>query len=90
MLKDISEWEAYIDEICRIYGFKTKSNPIIYTLDGSLIGDRQQFLAIVEARFGISNPKLRQGPIVPDINKKQAKNVLDAKIKNSRNKQSLY
>ena len=40
VLKDPSEWEQYIDEICRIYGFKTKSNPIIYTTDGKLIGDR--------------------------------------------------
>lgn len=40
VLKDISEWEQYIDEVCRIYGFKSKSNPIVYTMDGKLIGDR--------------------------------------------------
>lgn len=40
VLKDQSEWEHYIDEISRIYGFKVKSNPIIYTIDGKFIGDR--------------------------------------------------
>ena len=40
VLKDPSEWDLYIDEICRIYGFKIKSNPIIFTIDGKLIGDR--------------------------------------------------
>ncbi|CAK83044.1 unnamed protein product (macronuclear) [Paramecium tetraurelia] len=40
VLKDLTQWEQYADEICRIYGFKQKSNPIIYTMDGCLIGDR--------------------------------------------------
>lgn len=81
VLKDQSEWELYIDEISRIYGFKVKTNPIVYTIDGKLIGDRVAFLQLAESRFGIANPKLRQGPITPDINKVTAKEELDAKIK---------
>ncbi|CAK85599.1 unnamed protein product (macronuclear) [Paramecium tetraurelia] len=89
VLKDLTQWEQYADEICRIYGFKQKSNPIIYTMDGCLIGDRNAFIALAESRFGFSDPKLRQGPITPDVNKKIAKQELDQKLKLQRGKKTL-
>ncbi|CAD8078990.1 unnamed protein product [Paramecium primaurelia] len=89
VLKDLTQWEQYADEICRIYGFKQKSNPIIYTMDGCLIGDRNAFISLAESRFGFSDPKLRQGPITPDVNKKIAKQELDLKLKLQRNKKTL-
>lgn len=38
IIKHPSEWEEYIHEIRRTYGFKKQLNPIIFTLDGKLIG----------------------------------------------------
>lgn len=38
IIKHPKEWENYIHEILRIYGFKKKFDPIVFTLDGKLIG----------------------------------------------------
>ena len=40
VIKHPSEWEEYLQQICRIYGFLKKSNPIIYTFDGKIIGNK--------------------------------------------------
>ncbi|EGR30878.1 hypothetical protein IMG5_121760 [Ichthyophthirius multifiliis] len=53
IIKDESEWKNYINEICRIYGFKKKLNPIIFTLDGYLIGSLENFKELALSKFGI-------------------------------------
>jgi hypothetical protein len=72
IIKHPSEWDSHLQEVCRIYGFRNKSNPIIYTFDGKIIGDKQAFLRTTSKYFGISEKDMQIGPISVDINKKQA------------------
>lgn len=41
--KHSSEWDEFLRKICNSYGFKEPSSPIIFTVDGKLIGDKQAF-----------------------------------------------
>lgn len=41
--KHSSEWNEFLKKICNSYGFKESSSPIIFTVDGQLIGDKQAF-----------------------------------------------
>ena len=43
IIKDQSEWTEFCDGLCRSYGFENKYCPIIYTLEGKLIGGARQF-----------------------------------------------
>ena len=40
--------------MCRSYGFEKKSCPIVYTLEGTLIGDGRDFVDHVRERYGKS------------------------------------
>lgn len=51
VVKDDSEWKEFIDSVCRSYGFEKKSCPIIYTLEGTLIGDHREFQDHVKDRY---------------------------------------
>jgi hypothetical protein len=51
VIKDASEWAEFIDSTCRSYGFEKKSCPIIYTLEGTLIGDGRDFIDHVRNKF---------------------------------------
>jgi hypothetical protein len=53
VIKHPTEWEDYLQEICRIYGFHKKSNPIIYTFDGKNIGGRENFVQTATTYFGL-------------------------------------
>lgn len=44
VIKDASEWKVFIDSVCRLYGFPKKTCPIVYTLEGTFIGDGKEFL----------------------------------------------
>ncbi|MFN9903410.1 MAG: hypothetical protein ACK55Z_32480, partial [bacterium] len=37
--------------VCRSYGFSTKACPVIYTLEGQLIGTGNQFVELVKSRY---------------------------------------
>ena len=43
-----------MDSVCRSYGFDKKSCPIIYTLEGTLIGDGRGFIEHCRERYGKS------------------------------------
>ena len=49
-------------QICRIYGFKKPYNPIIYTLDGKIIGNKKDFIELSEKTFGIDLANLNKIP----------------------------
>lgn len=66
VIKHPSEWELYLQEICRIYGFLKKSNPIVYTFDGKIIGGRENFVQTASMYFGLDEEML----IVEDISSK--------------------
>ena len=44
MIKDKCEWATFIDSVCRTYGFEEKKCPIVYTIEGVLIGDGNAFI----------------------------------------------
>lgn len=58
VIKHSSEWEEYLQEICRIYGFLRKSNPIVYTFDGKIIGGKDNFLSTATKYFGLDEEQL--------------------------------
>lgn len=66
VIKHPSEWELYLQEICRIYGFLKKSNPIVYTFDGKIIGGRENFVQTATKYFGLDEELL----IAEDISSK--------------------
>lgn len=81
IIKHPSEWESHLQEICRIYGFRNKSNPIIYTFDGKIIGDKQAFLRTTSKYFGIAEEDMNIGPLSTDVNRRQADEELHKKLK---------
>lgn len=58
VIKHPSEWDEYLQQICRIYGFLKKSNPIVYTFDGKVIGNRDAFVALTTSYFGLDEERL--------------------------------
>jgi len=44
VIKDASEWGEFVDSVCRSYGFEKKTCPIVYTVEGTLIGDGRAFV----------------------------------------------
>jgi hypothetical protein len=54
VIKDPTEWTDFVDGVCRSYGFDKKTCPIVYTLEGTLIGDGRDFVDHVRDRFAKS------------------------------------
>lgn len=54
VIKDASEWNEFCDSVCRSYGFDRMSCPLVYTLEGTPIGDGRNFIDHVKERFSIS------------------------------------
>ena len=54
VIKDAAEWDVFVDSVCRSYGFVNKTCPLIYTLEGTLIGDGKDFVHHVRERYGKS------------------------------------
>ena len=50
-IKDPSEWSEFVDSVCRSYGFAKKTCPLVYTLEGTLIGDGRNFVDHVRERY---------------------------------------
>lgn len=51
IIKDVSEWKPFLDSVCRSYGFYTPCCPIVYTIEGTLIGDGQAFSQYIHERY---------------------------------------
>ena len=54
IIKHPKEWVPFIKEICQIYGFKEKLNPICFTQKGDLIGSAVQFKEMLQKNYGYS------------------------------------
>lgn len=52
IIKHQSEWADFITATCRSYGFYEKTCPLVYTIEGTLIGDGASFVEHVRERFG--------------------------------------
>jgi hypothetical protein len=52
IFKHLAEWDEFSSKLFRSYGFSYKANPIIYTLQGELIGDAYQFIEHISNKFG--------------------------------------
>lgn len=48
----------YKKKVLRIYGFKKLHNPIVYTLDGKLIGGIDGFRELADTKFGLYTTSL--------------------------------
>ena len=91
-VKDPSEWSEFVDSICRSYGFAKKTCPIIYTIEGTLIGDGRDFVEHVKEMYGKTlnitkeTLKLRQKLNIDDnderMRKKKEGDTLGLKIEN--------
>jgi hypothetical protein len=51
VVKDGSEWEEFVDATVRSYGFESKSSPMVFTLEGTLIGDGRDFIEHVREKY---------------------------------------
>jgi len=52
VIKHSSEWNEFIDSTCRSFGFYERHCPIVFTLEGTLIGDGANFVEHVRDRYG--------------------------------------
>jgi len=52
VIKDTSEWGEFVDSVQRSYGFERKSCPLVYTIEGTLIGDGRAFIEHVREKYG--------------------------------------
>ena len=89
IIKHPSEWETHLQEVCRIYGFRNKSNPIIYTFDGKMIGDKQAFMRMCYKYFGVPEKGMGIGIVTTDVNEKIATQELNKKLKMQREERTL-
>jgi hypothetical protein len=54
VIKDKSEWRPFMTSVCKCYGFDDyKLCPIVYSLEGELIGDGKAFIDHIKARYDI-------------------------------------
>lgn len=51
VIKHEDEWNPFLDSICRSYGFYERSCPIVYTLEGTCIGDGTAFVEHVRTTY---------------------------------------
>jgi len=51
VIKDHSEWDEFVDSVCRSYGFENKYHPLIYTIEGKIIGGALEFKEHVKDRY---------------------------------------
>ena len=79
MIKHPSEWEEYLQQICRIYGFLNKSNPIVYTFDGKIIGNKDAFIENTSKYFGLPEEQLIVPNLTNKVNVKLANEELERK-----------
>lgn len=52
IIKHQSEWNEFLDSVCRSYGFYERTCPLVYTIEGTLIGDGANFVEHVRERYG--------------------------------------
>ena len=58
--KHEEEWENYVKEICKMYGFKDKLDPICFTPQGHLIGGTEQFKQLLQDKLKVEELQLNQ------------------------------
>ena len=54
------EWEEYISNVCKIYGFKKKLNPTAFTKEGRYIGGYEEMVRELDARFNAKDIALEK------------------------------
>lgn len=79
VIKHSKEWDEYLNQICRIYGFLTKSNPIIYTYHGKIIGNKDAFVNNAIKYFGLQPEDLNISEFSNRVNMKLAEEELNQK-----------
>ena len=88
-------------QIYRIYGFKKKYNPLIFSLDGKFIGNLENFKSLAFSKFGIVKygneitkevkniKKLFKANIQKQINMKQVLKQMEKQKKVATNKRTF-
>lgn len=72
VIKDRTEWEEFVDAVVRSYGFNIKSDPLIYTLQGDLIGDGSRFVDHLRNTYNIHLTLTKE-----TLKNRQRKNIYD-------------
>lgn len=66
--KHASEWEDYIGNISKIYGFKRKENPTAFTNEGRYVGGYEETVQELTRKFGAHSVALEEADIVrPEV-----------------------
>ena len=79
VIKHPKEWDEYLNQICRIYGFLNKSNPIIYTYHGKIIGNKEAFVNNAIKYFGLEPEDLNIASLTNKVNIKLAEEEMSKK-----------
>ena len=60
MIKHPKDWEEYISNVCKIYGFKRRLNPLAFTKEGKCIGGYQEMLHELDTVFHCNDADLEE------------------------------
>jgi len=52
VIKHTTDWTEFIESTCRSFGFYERTCPIVFTIEGDLIGDGANFVEHVRDRYG--------------------------------------
>ena len=74
IIKSEEEWDEFQDKVCRYYGFDKRTCPMIYTLEGSLIGDGPKFIEHCREEYGKSMTITKES-----LNQRQELNIEETK-----------
>jgi hypothetical protein len=51
VIKDNSDWPEFVESVCTSHGFQKKYCPMVYTLEGDLIGDGRTFIEHIKEKY---------------------------------------
>lgn len=62
------ECDQYINDVCKLYGFKHRLNPLAFTKEGALVGGYLDMLKELESKFNASKVPLDPSDLVtPEV-----------------------
>lgn len=76
VVKDKSEWDQFLDDVCTSYGFDLKFCPLVYTLQGDLVCEGSRFGEHLKEKYNISYNLSKDA-----IKNRQKENIAENELK---------
>lgn len=59
IIKHQNEWKSHLDSVIRCYGFTSREScPLVYTIEGTCIGNASDFIEHVLEKYGVKATNL--------------------------------